>query len=106
MPRQTFSWTIEKSKFRNNRTAQTTLTFTWRSERNSFGDTIWFGYDAEGRHQGSVALIDGKAVARAFTPGTLDSNRLGEFAMSPVGMRQAQAAVEAFIGAPAQQVAA
>jgi hypothetical protein len=105
MPRQTFSWTMEKSKMRGDRAQRQALTFTWREDVNSFGDTVWFGYDADGRHQGSVALIDRKLVGRAFQPGTMDSIRLGEFPMSPIGMRLAKEAVETFISTALEDAA-
>jgi hypothetical protein len=109
MPRRKLSWSLERSRIQADRTAVQKPTLTWTTDLNSFGDTIHFGRDANGTVQGTAFVVSvgktGKIVANAYTPGTMDLVRLGEWPMSPVGLRLAQVAVEGF-GALDQAVAA
>ena len=92
------SWTAALRDISRDRAPPIVLSFNWTAERQPTGDTIWFGREpVDNTLQGSVAAICGTIVARVFIPGTLEQERIGEFPMTPVGHRRAQAAVEAAV---------
>jgi hypothetical protein len=109
MPRQKLNWSLERSRIQADRDTRPSLTLTWKSERNSFGDTIYYGRDSDGASHGYVLNVRGAFVAGIYIPGTTDLQKIGEITRKDcVGLRQAQAMVEAHVAglASAEKVAA
>jgi len=96
MPRQTFSWSIEKAAIRRDRAPAPALTLNWVKTLDSFDTPFWRGFDADGASQGYVVINR----TGGFTAGTYVGTDLQPIATFPgnhFGLKNAQAAVEAAV---------